>query len=363
MKELLFLIGTRPEAVKMWPVIAEAQRRGLLHRVLLSGQHPDPAPEIFGELGLMPESLGAMTAGEDLFSLFRSLLRVCGEALSRLRPAALAVHGDTATAVGGALAAFHMGIPVFHVEAGLRTYDSLSPYPEEAYRHMIASVATLHFAPTEGARRNLLSEGIRADRITVTGNTAVDAFRLSRGRGSAPPLLHGQRLCLVSLHRRESTDAVSRAVFSGVARALSHLPRLSVYCTVYPYAASRAAARELLGGHLRATLAAPTDVFTYHALLRQSACVVTDSGGVTEEALSAGVPVFITRRSTERFEGVMTGGARLLGVEDGAVFSALMDFFQNEASRSAMRGAENPYGDGNAAPRILSAVESFYEKV
>ncbi len=362
MKELLFLIGTRPEAVKMWQVIEQTKKRGLRFRVLLSGQHPDPAPEIFHALGISPKSLSAMTPGEDLLSLFSSLLQKTAAAFSVFAPLAVLVHGDTATAAAGALSAFHLGIPVFHVEAGLRTHDPFSPFPEEAYRRIIASLATLHFAPTAAARQNLLSEGVGESHIFVTGNTAVDAFLSSAGRGRAPQIPPKCRLCLLSLHRRESTSAVSRAVFSAVLRALLRFPSLFVLCTVYPFAASRAPAEELLSKHPRVILSPPTDVFSYHEALRKAAVVLTDSGGVQEEAVAAGVPVLVARTSTERCEGIREGKARLVGIEESGVYQALCDFFSQPLPRTELQDQKNPYGDGHASERILRELESFFKR-
>ncbi|HVR63299.1 MAG TPA: UDP-N-acetylglucosamine 2-epimerase (non-hydrolyzing) [Polyangia bacterium] len=364
----LFIYGTRPEAIKLAPVIAACRQSGRLEVVLCAtAQHRQLLDEINDTFGLRPDfDLGLMQPDQTLTALTARAVTAIGEVLAAVRPALGMIQGDTTTALAGALASFYQRIPVAHVEAGLRTYDLARPFPEEMNRQMVARVVRWNFAPTEGARENLRREGIADATIAVTGNTAIDALRMvvaadgpatsadALAAVGVPPLETDQRLVLVTAHRRESFGEGFRDLCRGLRAAVDRWPQLRVVYPVHPNPNVRAPVGELLGDHERIHLVDPVSYRPFVRLLRSAWLVLTDSGGIQEEAPGLGKPVLILRDTTERPEAVAAGTARLVGTVPARILDAIADLTQNPASYRAMASAHNPFGDGHAAERIVA---------
>jgi len=364
--KVLVIIGTRPEGIKLAPVVDALRREEdrVETRVALTGQHTDLLDPVLGLFALpIHWDLGIMREGQDLFEVGRACLEGLQEVLSAYPADLVLVEGDTATVLFGALAAYFRRARVGHVEAGLRSGDKWRPYPEEVFRRMAAALADLHFAPTPGARRNLLAEGVPAERIYLTGNTVVDALGAIAARPHEPrnaelraALADGRRLVLVTAHRRESFGEPLRRMF-GALRALAdrHEDVLLLY-PVHPNPQVRGPAAELLADHPRIRLTDPLDYLDLLYALRRATLVLTDSGGIQEEAPSFGTPVLVLRDVTERPEGIEAGVARLVGTAPARILEAADELLRDEAARARMARAANPYGDGRAAERIADIV-------
>ena len=356
-KKILMVIGTRPEAIKMCPVArALAERRGVALRVCLTGQHPSMVRETLSLFGVTPHrDLAVMREGQDLFDLTEGVLMGLRDVLAEERPDLVLVHGDTMSAFAAALAAFYLRISIYHVEAGLRTYDLSAPFPEEWNRRAIGFLAAHHFAPTERARENLLREGVSADRITVTGNTGIDALATTVRREFSHPDLawsEGRRLILLTAHRRESLGEPMRAALRGIRRILTEREDVRLLYPVHPNPAVGEVARQILGDCPRARLTPPLDVLDFHNILARCHLVLTDSGGIQEEAAALHKPLLVLRNTTERREGLDAGTMRLIGTGEGSVYRGVEELLSNDALYHAMANAKNPFGDGHAASRI-----------
>lgn len=354
MKNILIVIGTRPEAVKMCPLVLELKKRGAPGvRVLATGQHGEMLSSALGFFGVAPDYV-LDAAGGALADITERVMRGTGEVLVRERFDAALVHGDTSSAFAAALAAFYARVPVYHVEAGLRTRNIREPYPEEFNRAAIDAMADIFFAPTARAMENLLAEGKERGRIFVTGNTGIDSLAYTvRSHFSHPALdfARGKKLMLITAHRRENLGEGMAATFRGISRALALFPG---WCAVFPVhknPAVRACAEAAFGGNAQVMLAEPMGVFDFHNLLARAHLVVTDSGGVQEEAAHLGVPLMVTRSVTERQEAADTGAARLIGTEEKRIFAELCAFLGG-AERNEKPAAENIFGDGRASERI-----------
>lgn len=358
MKTILAVIGTRPEAIKICPVIKDLHAREDLRALIcLTGQHPRMPEEVLGTFGLMADfNLSVMREGQSLSALTERILHDLSPLLHDLRPDAVLVHGDTTTAFAASVACFYLGIPVGHVEAGLRTYDVQAPFPEEFNRRAIAPVARWHFAPTLGARDNLLREGIAEGRIHVTGNTVIDALRTTVRPQFSHPLLRateGTRRLLLTLHRRENQGRPMRAILRAVQRILAEYPDVSVLCPVHPNPTVGAILREELSHVDRVFLCEPWGLTECHNLMARCHLILTDSGGLQEEGPALGKPVLILRTVTERPEGVITGNCRLAGNTESSVYRSADALLRDRALYDAMARAPHPYGDGHAACRIV----------
>ncbi len=372
MKKVTVICGTRPEGVKLYPLLAAMEREVWLEtHLLISGQHPDPARELLSSLErIQRRELALLPTGGGLNMNFLFLFEGISRVLASERPDAVVVHGDTQTAFSGALSAFQLGIPVCHVEAGLRTYDFGAPFPEEYYRVSIDACASLLLAPTLDAREALLREGRKEERIFVTGNTVVDMLRLTEDADTSKTVSYTEEekkaiafasaeapVCLLSLHRREhavDADGILRAI----ARVMTAFPMLRILYMVYPTPNGRRTA-ELLSSCENVMLHPPLSVYAYHALLRQATMIVTDSGGVQEEAAALHIPTFVLRDRTERGEGLRAGGIRLIGTKEDAVVTALTEALNDPAILATMKHAENPYGDGHASEKIIIHMKAF----
>jgi UDP-N-acetylglucosamine 2-epimerase (non-hydrolysing) len=362
MKKIAVVFGTRPEAVKMCPLVLELRSRAAFETtVIVTGQHREMLDQVLAVFGVTPDlDLDIMSERQTLFDITERVLRGMREALAREKPDVLLVHGDPTTAFAAALAAFYLEIPVGHVEAGLRTYNLRSPYPEEFNRQAIDSLARYLFAPTEQTRGNLLREGKRAADIFVTGNTEIDALKYTVRADYAHPVLDwaaDARLVVMTAHRRENLGEPMRRIFTAIRRVLDAHPDVKLVYPVHLNPAVRETADAILGGHDRVRLIDPLDVYHFHNFLSRAHLVLTDSGGIQESAPALGKPVLVLRDTTERPEGVEAGTLRLAGTEEAGVAAEFTRLLEDGALYARMSQAANPYGDGNAASRIADVLE------
>lgn len=363
MKKIMAVLGTRPEAIKMCPVIIELKKRKNVDLyVCITGQHREMLRSVLDIFGVRADcDLDIMKEGQSLADITKAVLDGISEVLEREKPDVVLVHGDTMTAFAASLACFYKKIPVGHVEAGLRTYDVYSPYPEEFNRRAIDITARYLFAPTRLSAENLLREGADENSIFVTGNTAIDALRLTVKEEYSSPITEaaaGKRIILLTAHRRESHGEALRGIFRAVRRIANEFDDVMIVYPVHPNPVVRAAAEETLSGHERIMLTEPLDVITFHNLMAKSRFIMTDSGGIQEEAPSLGKPVLVLRDVTERPEGVEAGTLRIVGTDEEKVYLACKNLLCNDAEYAEMSSAENPYGDGKASRRIADALLS-----
>jgi UDP-N-acetylglucosamine 2-epimerase len=369
---VLIVVGTRPEAIKMAPVHAALIRRpGLCVELALTGQHTDLVDEALEAFELVPDhDLGIMREGQSLYDVATGCLDGLGRLLDARRPELVLVQGDTASVFFGALVGFFEGVAVGHVEAGLRSGDLTRPFPEEGFRRLTGVLAHLHFAPTPLARENLLREGVSDETIHVTGNPVVDALLriaerpddvrerrllelLARARDGGRPF------ALLTAHRRESFGEPMERIFRAVLALVEREPELAVLYPVHPNPRVREPAERILGGHSRVHLVPPLRYPDLVKALAGAALVLTDSGGIQEEAPSFGTPVLVLREVTERPEGVDAGVARVVGHDERLIVSAAREILAEGDEGRARRRRANPYGDGRAGERIAGIVERF----
>lgn len=364
MKRVMLVMGTRPETIKMAPVYHEFQRRGVVETLVCStGQHRQILDQMmeFFELPVH-EELNIMKPGQDLFDITSNVLLGMRDVLTRTKPDMVLVQGDTTTVMATAMAAFYLNIPVGHVEAGLRTWNLRNPFPEEMNRWVADSISTLHFAPTELSRQSLRQCGIRDDSILVTGNTVIDALhyalrKLEQSPFAALDLASMPRTVLLTSHRRESFGEPIRNTFAAIRRLVDAHPDLHVIYPAHPNPNVREAIAECLHNIERVHIIDPQPYPEFVKLMRDCDIVLTDSGGVQEEAPSLGKPVLVLRDTTERPEGVDGGTAKLIGTDSDRIVAEVSRLLDDASAYDAMSKAINPYGDGAAAARIADAVE------
>ncbi len=359
--KLMVVLGTRPEAIKLAPVILKARERPARFEtvVVATGQHRQMLDQILGPFDIRPDvDLDIMRADQSLCHVTTSALEGLYRTIGEHRPDWLVVQGDTSTTFSGALAAFYHRVRVAHVEAGLRTFDRQQPWPEEANRCLTAQVTDLHFPPTERARQNLLREGISEDRIQVTGNTAIDALLLSldRARDRGERVDSTRRTILLTAHRRENHGAPMESICRAVLRLLETFPDLGLVYPVHLSPRVRQTVLPMLGDHPRVELVDPMDYEPFILAMDRAHLILTDSGGVQEEAPSLGKPVLVLRKTTERPEAAEAGVARVVGTEENDIVREVERLLRDEAEYKRMSAAVNPYGDGKASERILEAL-------
>lgn len=364
---VMVVFGTRPEAVKMAPVVARLRESAEFRPiVVVTAQHREMLDQVLRLFDITPDrDLDIMRAEQSLFDIATRALAGLDPVLRELRPAMVLVQGDAASTMLGALAAFYHRIPVGHVEAGLRTHDKYQPYPEEMNRRLTSVLADLHFAPTPHARDNLLREGTPRERVVVTGNTVIDALRDVAGRPGVElppglPPLDGRRMLLVTTHRRENWGEPLRQVYLALLDLLERFPDVVVVFSVHPNPAVRRVADDILGGHPRAHLIAPPDYGPFVRLMARAYLILTDSGGLQEEAPALGTPVLVLREVTERPEGVAAGTVELVGTSRARIAERAARLLADAAARDAMATVRNPYGDGQAARRIVGALRRWF---
>ena len=368
---IMTVFGTRPEAIKMAPVVQALQESGRFEVVVaVTAQHREMLDQVLRLFEIEPKhDLDIMAADQTLFDVTSRSLLGLNEVLSLEKPDMVLVHGDTTTTFAGALASFYHQIQVAHVEAGLRTGDKYSPYPEEMNRKLTGVLTDLHFAPTETAKENLLKEGVPAERIIVTGNTVVDALlkTVKPGYTFDDPALNQaleskKRIILVTTHRRENLGEPMRQVYRALRDVLeAHSDTVAVF-PVHKNPKVRDVVEAELGGHDRVVLIEPLDYEPFANLLNHSALILTDSGGIQEEAPSLGKPVLVLRDTTERPEAVAAGTVRLVGTDQDEVYQAAHQLLSDEKAYLAMSAASNPYGDGTAAVQIVEAIEKYFDQ-
>lgn len=358
--------GTRPEAIKCAPLVAELRRRdGIRTTVTVTGQHREMAAEVNASFGIHPDAdLDVFRRGAALSETTSAIFSALSARWARGAPDAVVVQGDTASAALAAVAAYYAGARVIHLEAGLRSGDLHSPFPEEGNRRLIAPLAALHLAPTDAAERNLLAEGVRPDDIVVTGNTGIDALHRQKThpqRFDDPAMEEiatgAERVVLVTVHRRESWGGPLARVASAVAEVVTARPDVVAVLPLHPNPRVRAEVRAAVGATERVVLCEPLPYAQFGRMLARAYCTVTDSGGVQEEAPALGVPALVVRETTERGEGVAAGAARLIGTHRERVVAELSALLDDPAVHARMSRAQNLYGDGHAAPRAADAIE------
>ena len=363
MKKILVVFGTRPEAVKMCPLVNELRgRRDMQTVVCVTGQHREMLGMVLDAFGVKPEyDLAVMKDAQTLFDITNAVLRGLENVLRRESPDIVLVQGDTTTTFAAALAAFYLHIPVGHVEAGLRTYNMESPFPEEFNRQAVSLVSRFHFAPTERAKENLLREGKAPDTIFVTGNTAIDALKTTvRSEYTHPELTwaEGSRLILITAHRRENLGEPMEHMFRAIRRVMDEHPDTKAIYPIHMNPRVREIAGRFLGGDDRIHIIEPLDVLDFHNFLARCRLVLTDSGGIQEEAPSLGKPVLVMRDTTERPEGIEAGTLRLVGTEEETIYCEFTRLLTDSAAYDAMAHAANPYGDGHACERIADILSA-----
>ena len=357
MKKILLVFGTRPEAIKMCPLVNELKaREGVKTVVCVSGQHRQMLDQVLEAFHVVPDyDLSIMKDRQTLFDITTNILDRIKAVLEEVKPDVVLVHGDTSTTFVTALACFYMQIPVGHVEAGLRTNNIYSPYPEEFNRQAVSIISRYNFAPTEQARQNLLSEGKRPESIFVTGNTAIDALRTTvREDYSHPELVWASdsRLILITAHRRENLGEPMKNMFRAIRKAMDeHLDVKAIY-PIHMNPIVRQTADEFLGGDDRIHIIEPLDVLDFHNFLARCFLVLTDSGGIQEEAPSLGKPVLVMRNTTERPEGIAAGTLKLVGTDEEVIYRSFKQLLEDNEEYARMSNACNPYGDGFACKRI-----------
>ena len=359
---ILLVFGTRPEAIKMCPLVKELRARaGLETVVCVTAQHREMLDQVLAAFGVVPDyDLDIMREGQSLFDITARILEKIRDVLDEIRPDIVLVHGDTTTAFAAALASFYRQIPVGHVEAGLRTYDIGSPYPEEFNRQAIDSISRYHFAPTKLAAERLITEGKDPASVFITGNTGIDAMRQAVREDYEHPELSwvgGEKLIFITAHRGDQLGAPMRHMFRAIRRVLDEHPECRAVYPVHRNPLVRQIAEEELGGCDRIHIIEPLSVFDCYNFEARCYLCLTDSGGIQEECPTYGKPVLVMRNVTERPEGIEAGTLRLVGTEEASIYAAFRELLENEDSYARMARACNPYGDGFASKRIADILE------
>ena len=363
MKRVMLVFGTRPEAIKMCPLVNEfKKRKGIETIVCVTGQHRQMLDQVLETFNVVPNyDLSIMKDKQTLFDITTNILNRIKEVLIKENPDIVLVHGDTSTTFVTALACFYLQIQVGHVEAGLRTYDIYSPYPEEFNRQAVGIISQYNFAPTEKAKENLIKEGKDPSKIWVTGNTVIDALKTTVRHDYTNPELdwaRGSRLIFITAHRRENIGKPMHNMFRAIRRVMTEHPDVKALYPIHMNPIVRQAANEELGDLDRIKIIDPVEVFDCHNIMAHSYLILTDSGGIQEEAPSLGKPVLVMRNTTERPEGIAAGTLKLVGTEEEAIYQNFKDLLENEEMYKMMARANNPYGDGHACERIADILET-----
>ena len=362
MKKVMLVFGTRPEAIKMCPLVNELKtRKGIETAVCVTGQHRQMLDQVLEAFSVVPDyDLSVMKDRQTLFDVTTNILNRIREVLETVRPDVVLVHGDTSTTFVTALACYYLQIPVGHVEAGLRTYNIYSPYPEEFNRQAVGIIAAYHFAPTELSKENLLKEGKKPETIYVTGNTAIDALKTTVRKDYTHPVLEwagDSRLIMITAHRRENLGEPMKHMFRAIRRVCDEHPDIKAVYPIHMNPAVRETAQAILGDDERIRIIEPLDVLDFHNFLARSYLILTDSGGIQEEAPSLGKPVLVMRDTTERPEGIAAGTLKLVGTDETTIYENFKMLLEDQEAYRKMSTASNPYGDGFASKRIADILE------
>ena len=364
MKTVMLVFGTRPEAIKMCPLVKELKTRENINTVVcVTGQHRQMLDQVLNAFGITPDyDLSIMKDKQTLFDIATNILNKIKTVLEEVKPDVVLVHGDTSTTFVTALACYYLQIPVGHVEAGLRTHNIYSPYPEEFNRQSVSIISKYNFAPTELSRKNLLDEGRNAASIYVTGNTAIDALKTTVREDYSHPELDwakDSRLIMITAHRRENLGEPMHNMFRAIRRVMEENPDVKAIYPIHMNPAVRKAAEEELGNCERINIIEPLEVLDFHNFLARSYMILTDSGGIQEEAPSLGTPVLVMRDTTERPEGIEAGTLKLVGTDEEVIYKNFKLLLDDDSAYNAMSAASNPYGDGFACKRIADILQSI----
>jgi UDP-N-acetylglucosamine 2-epimerase (non-hydrolysing) len=363
---ILTVFGTRPEAIKMAPLVKELQKYDQIDsKVCVTAQHRQMLDQVLEVFDIAPDfDLDIMEPRQTLTGISIKILRGLERVITETKPHMILVHGDTTTTFMAALSAFYQQVAIGHVEAGLRTYNKYSPFPEEMNRQLTGVMANLHFAPTKQSAKNLLQERKDPDTVFVTGNTAIDAMKTTIRKNYTHPILDSigddKRLVFMTAHRRENIGMKMENIFRAVRRIVEDFKDIVLVYPVHLNPTVQEPARAILGDHPRIHLIDPLDVVDTHNFMSRSYLILTDSGGIQEEAPSLGVPVLVLRDTTERPEGIEAGTLRLAGTDEKHVYQLIHDLFTDRQAYRSMSIASNPYGDGHASERIVQAILHYY---
>ena len=366
--KVMTIFGTRPEAIKMAPLILELKRRSKEFEpiVTVTAQHREMLDQVLDIFNITPDyDLNIMKQNQTLAQITTRALEGLDEVMKKTKPDVVLVHGDTSTTFVASLAGYYNQMVVGHVEAGLRTWNKYSPFPEEMHRQLTGVIADLHFSPTEMAKQNLLAENKPADSIYVTGNTAIDALKTTVTDDYTNPVIGAlgeKRLVLMTAHRRENLGGNMQQMFRAVKRLVEAHDDIQVVYPVHLNPVVQQAAKDILGNDERIQLIEPLDVIDFHNIAAHAHLIITDSGGVQEEAPSLGVPVLVLRDTTERPEGIEAGTLKLAGTDEDTIFHLANELLSDKTAHDKMAQASNPYGDGEASRRIADAIAAYYYK-
>jgi len=364
--KVMVVFGTRPEAIKMCPLVKVLKQRDNIETIVcVTAQHREMLDQVLDVFEIVPDyDLNIMTEGQTLLSITTNVLNNIDSVIKESKPNMILVHGDTTTTFAGSLAAFYNNVLVGHVEAGLRTYNKHSPFPEEMNRQLTGVIADVHFAPTITSKNNLLKENKNENSIYVTGNTAIDALKTTVKKEFSNEYLKwasDSKLIMLTAHRRENLGEKMESIFKGINRIVNEFPEFKVIYPVHLNPIVRKSADKIFGDSDRVKLIEPLDVINFHNMLAQSYIILTDSGGIQEEAPSLGKPVLVLRDTTERPEGVEAGTLKLVGTDEEQVYKTLKELITDQEVYNSMSKASNPYGDGLASERIADAIELIFD--
>ncbi|QTN00864.1 UDP-N-acetylglucosamine 2-epimerase (non-hydrolyzing) [Sediminibacillus dalangtanensis] len=364
--KVMTIFGTRPEAVKMAPLVLELNKRPEQFEtiVTVTAQHREMLDQVLDIFGITPDfDLNIMKSRQTLAQITTRALEGLDDVIKQTNPDIVLVHGDTTTTFAASLAAYYNQTAVGHVEAGLRTWNKYSPYPEEINRQLTGVMADLHFSPTEQAKQNLLQENKPEERVFVTGNTAIDALKTTIADDYKSPTLdelNGKRLVLMTAHRRENLGSNMQQMFRAIKRLVEAHDDVQVVYPVHLNPAVRETAVEILGNDERVKLIEPLGLVDFHNFAAHAHLILTDSGGIQEEAPSLGVPVLVLRDTTERPEGIQAGTLKLAGTDEDNIFRLANELLSDEKAHALMAKASNPYGDGQGSARIAEAIRYYF---
>jgi len=368
MKKVMVVFGTRPEAIKMCPLVNELKKRVKLETIVcVTGQHREMLDQVLHAFQVKPDyDLSIMKENQTLFNVTISILEKIKAVLEEVKPDIVLVHGDTSTTFSTALSCYYMHIPVGHVEAGLRTYNIFSPFPEEFNRQAVGIISSFNFAPTEMSKKNLINEGKDPDKIYITGNTAIDALKTTVKKNYTHKHLEwasDSRLIMITAHRRENLGEPMKNMFRAIKRILDEKEDIKAIYPIHLNPFVREVANDILGKSDRLRIIEPLDVIDFHNFLSKSYLILTDSGGIQEEAPSLGKPVLVMRDTTERPEGVSAGTLKLVGTNEDYIYNTFKQLLEDSNEYEKMSKASNPYGDGFASVRIVDIIEENLLKI
>lgn len=363
MKKIIVVFGTRPEAIKMCPLVQELKKIPEFETIVcVTGQHRQMLEQVLQAFEIVPDyDLAIMKDRQTLFDVTCNVLNGMKAVLEKEQPDLILVHGDTTTTFAAGLAAFYMGIKVGHVEAGLRTYNLQAPFPEEFNRQGVGIFSDFNFAPTETAKQNLLKEGKIPSSIYVTGNTVIDALKTTVRKEYNHSVLEwakGSRLVMLTAHRRENLGEPLYDIFKGIKRVLDEVEDIKVIYPIHMNPVVRQTAKDVFGEHDRMRIIEPLDVLDFHNFMNQSYMILTDSGGIQEEAPALGKPVLVMRNTTERPEGVAAGTLKLVGTDSDVIYNEFLTLLTDKEAYDAMSKASNPYGDGTSCKQIVDILKA-----